>query len=196
MSSLGSLELALVLGLRHALEADHVAAVGTLIEPRIEARAVAATAARWGLGHAFTLIALGTALLALGLRLPAHFELAAELGVAGLLIVLGCWRLLPHAAASASLGRGAFAVGVLHGLAGSGPLILLAMSTLEHKPYALLYLVLVALGTLLGMVMVAGLLALPLARVAAKRRAVQRAIELIAGAASIGAGLRLALALL
>jgi nickel/cobalt transporter (NicO) family protein len=196
MSILGSLELALVLGLRHALEADHVAAVGTLIEPSIDARAVAATAARWGLGHAFTLITLGTALLALGLHLPARLEVAAELGVAGLLIVLGAWRLVPHAAASARLHRGAFAVGVLHGLAGSGPLILLAMSTLEQKPYALLYLLLVAVGALLGMVAIAGLFALPLARVAAKRRAVQRAIEIVAGVASIGAGLRLGMALL
>jgi nickel/cobalt exporter len=196
MSVLGSLELALVLGLRHALEADHVAAVGTLIEPSIDARAVAATAARWGLGHAFTLVALGSALFAFGLQLPPRFELAAELGVAALLIALGVWRLAPHTLAPAQLGRGAFAVGVLHGLAGSGPLILLAMSTLERTPYALLYLALVALGALLGMVTIAGLFALPLAKVAANRRAVQRAIELIAGAASIGAGLRLGASLL
>ena len=195
MSTLGSLEVALVLGLRHALEADHVAAVGTLIDPAISARSVAATAARWALGHAATLITLGAGLIALGLQLPARFELIAELTVAAVLVVLGVWRLKPHAHEHASLERGAFAVGVLHGLSGSGPLVLLAMSTLEHKPYALLYLSLVALGTLLGMVAVAALFALPLSKLAAKRRLVQRSIEVFAGVASITAGLRLGIEL-
>ena len=190
MSTLGSLELALVLGLRHALEADHVAAVGTLIDPSVGARSIAATAARWALGHAATLVTLGTMLIVLGLQLPDRFELIAELTVAAVLVALGAWRLKPHAAAHASIERGAFAVGVLHGLSGSGPLVLLAMSTLHHKPYALLYLSLVALGTLFGMVGVAALFALPLSKLAAKRQ-LQRAIEVVAGVASIAAGLRL-----
>ncbi|HEX6240659.1 MAG TPA: hypothetical protein VFZ61_07195 [Polyangiales bacterium] len=190
MSTLGSLELALVLGLRHALEADHVAAVGTLIDPSVGARSIAATAARWALGHAATLVTLGASLIVLGLSLPDRFELIAELTVAAVLVLLGAWRLKPHAGAHSSIERGAFAVGVLHGLSGSGPLVLLAMSTLHHKPYALLYLSLVALGTLLGMVGVAALFALPLSRLAAKRQ-LQRAIEVVAGVASIAAGLRL-----
>lgn len=191
MSTLGSLEIALVLGLRHALEADHVAAVGSLIDPAISVRSVAAVAARWALGHAFTLLTLGAGLIALGLSLPPRFALTAELSVAALLVVLGLLRLKPHAHAHARWGRGAFAVGVLHGLSGSGPIVLLAVSTLDHKPHAWLYLLLVALGTLLGMVSMAGLLALPLARVATGRRAVQRTIEVVAGVASIAAGLRL-----
>lgn len=198
MSTLGSLELALVFGLRHALDADHVAAVGTLIDPEVKARSVAGVAARWALGHAFTLLSIGAALIALGVQLPERFESLAEMLVASVLIGLGLWRLKPHAAghAHSHMGRGAFAVGVLHGLAGSGPMVLLAVSTLEHKPYALLYLVLVALGTLLGMVTMAGLFALPLAKVAAKRRVVQRSIEVVAGIASIVAGVRLGLELL
>jgi nickel/cobalt exporter len=198
MSTLGSLELALVLGLRHALDADHVAAVGTLIDPEVKARSVAAIAARWALGHAFTLLSIGAALIALGLQLPPRFEVLAEVLVAGVLIGLGLWRLKPHAGVHthAHMARGAFAVGVVHGLAGSGPMVLLAVSTLDHKPYALLYLALVALGTLLGMVTMAGLFALPLAKVAAKRRYVQRGIEIVAGVASIVAGVTLGLELL
>jgi cytochrome c biogenesis protein CcdA len=196
MSTLGSLELALVLGLRHALDADHVAAVGTLIDPEVKASSVAGIATRWALGHAATLLSIGAVLIVLGLHLPARFEVVAETAVAAVLIGLGIWRLRPHAAGHHHhMARGAFAVGVVHGLAGSGPMVLLAVSTLDHKPYALLYLVLVAVGTLLGMVTMAGLFALPLAKAAANRRVVQRTIEVVAGVASIAAGLRIGLEL-
>jgi hypothetical protein len=190
MSSLGSLELAVVLGMRHALDADHVAAIGTLIEPNSRVRAVTGVAARWALGHASTLLVVGLALIVVGAKLPTHFETTAEALVATALIGLGVRRLLTPSDHAHQLARGAFAVGVLHGLAGSGPMVLLAVSTVDQKSHALLYLVLVSLGTLLGMVGMAGLFSLPLAR-AAGRSTVRRGIELVAGIASIAAGLRL-----
>jgi nickel/cobalt transporter (NicO) family protein len=195
MSSLGSLELAVVLGMRHALDADHVAAVGTLIEPNARLRGVTGVAARWALGHASTLLIVGLALIVMGIKLPAHFETAAEVMVASALIGLGVRRLWVRGDHAHTLARGAFAVGVLHGLAGSGPMVLLAVSTVDQKAHALLYLVLVSVGTLLGMVGMAGLFSLPLAR-AAGRSTVRRAIELVAGVASIAAGLRLVVGLI
>jgi hypothetical protein len=194
MSSLGSLELALVLGMRHALDADHVAAVGTLIEPSARLRGVTGVAARWALGHGATLLVVGLALIVMGVRLPGHFESTAETLVATVLIGLGVRRLIARGAHAHHPGRGAFAVGLLHGLAGSGPMVLLAVSTVEHRGHALLYLVLVSLGTLLGMVGMAGLFSLPLAR-AAGRSNIRRGIELVAGIASIAAGIRVALEL-
>jgi hypothetical protein len=190
MSSLGSLELALVLGMRHALDADHVAAVGTLIEPNTRMRGVAGVAARWALGHGATLLGVGLALIMLGLKLPGHFETTAEVVVATTLIGLGLRRLLTRGEHAHAPGRGAFAVGLLHGLAGSGPMVLLAVSTVDQRAHALLYLVLVSLGTLFGMVGMAAIFALPLAH-AAGRSSMRRGIELLAGIASIAAGLRL-----
>jgi high-affinity nickel-transport protein len=195
MSTLGSLEVAFVLGMRHALDVDHVAAVGTLIERDSRVRVVAGVAARWALGHAVTLLSVGLGLIAVGARLPSRFELGAEMAVASLLVALGVRRLMVRGLAHGRLARGAFAVGLLHGLAGSGPMVLLAVSTLESKPHALLYLLLVSLGTLLGMVGIAGALSLPLAHVAGHARA-QRAIEVLAGLASIAAGIRIAAQLL
>ena len=191
MSTLGGLEYALVFGMRHALDVDHVAAVGTLIERDSRVRAVTGVAARWALGHAVTLLSVGVALILVGLRLPSQFETLAEGLVAGVLIALGLRRLLARGHGSHQLARGAFAVGILHGLAGSGPMVLLAISTLDHKLHALLYLGLVAFGTLLGMVAMAGLFSLPLSRAVGKQ-AVQRRIEVVAGMASIAAGLRVA----
>jgi nickel/cobalt transporter (NicO) family protein len=195
MSILGSLELALALGMRHALEIDHVAAVGTLIDQAPRPLAVTQVAARWALGHAVTLLGAGLILVLTGVRLPSRFEFGAELAVAGLLVALGLLRLLPRRAVQGGLARGAFAVGLLHGLAGSGPLVLLAVSTLGSGSHALLYLGLVSLGTLLGMLGVAGVFSLPLAHVTARARA-QRAVEVVAGLASIVAGTRIAAELL
>jgi hypothetical protein len=191
MSILGSLELALALGMRHALEIDHVAAVGTLIEQAPRPLAVTQVAARWALGHAVTLLSAGLLLVLTGVRLPGRFELAAEIAVAALLVVLGVLRLMARRFAHAGLARGAFAVGLLHGLAGSGPMVLLAVSTLGSGSHALLYLVLVSLGTLLGMLGIAGAFSLPLARMTGRARA-QRAVEVVAGLASIVAGVRIA----
>ena len=195
MSPLGGLEVAVVLGMRHALEADHVAAVGTLIEPHSRLPAVTAVAARWALGHALTLLSVGLALIVIGARLPPSFETSAELIVAGALITLGLRRVLVRGRHAHGLSRMAFSVGAIHGLAGSGPLVLLALSTVDQRSHALLYLVLVSLGTLLAMVGMAGLFSLPLAR-AAGRGTLQRAIEWLAGLASIAAGLRLIVSLL
>jgi hypothetical protein len=81
------LGLGLLLGLRHALEADHVAAVAALATRTPSWRDVLRVAASWGLGHALVILAVGLAVSALGLRLPPW--LAGHIdGLAGLVLVL------------------------------------------------------------------------------------------------------------
>lgn len=196
MSILSSLEVALALGLRHALEADHVAAVGTLIEPSARPRSITQVAAQWGLGHASTLLSMGALLILFRIRLPDRFETAAELIVASVLIWLGVRRLGVRGHSHGKFAPGAFSVGLLHGLSGSGPMVLLALTTLEQSSYALLYLLLVACGTLCGMVALAGVFALPLAKAVGGKHALLRGVELVAGISSVLAGIRLGLSVL
>jgi ABC-type nickel/cobalt efflux system permease component RcnA len=96
-SILAVLAIGGLLGLRHAFEPDHLAAVSTLAT-RPGGRRLW-TAARlgliWGLGHTVTVGAVALLVLVLGVQLPARFWPAAELVVAGLLILLGTmviWR--------------------------------------------------------------------------------------------------------
>ncbi len=77
------------LGLRHATEADHVAAVSTLVTGTRNARHGALVGAFWGLGHLATLFAVGSVLIALRVKVPPRTEWALELGVALVLIWLG-----------------------------------------------------------------------------------------------------------
>jgi len=86
-----------LLGLRHAFEPDHLAAVSTL-STRPGGRRLWSAARLgliWGLGHTVTVGVVALLIIALGVRLPARFWPAAELLVAGLLILLGMlviWR--------------------------------------------------------------------------------------------------------
>ena len=86
-----------LLGLRHAFEPDHLAAVSTL-STRPGGRCLWSAARLgliWGLGHTVTVGVVALLIIALGVRLPARFWPAAELLVAGLLILLGMlviWR--------------------------------------------------------------------------------------------------------
>jgi hypothetical protein len=74
------------LGVRHAFEADHVAAVATLVED--EGRP-ASTGAAWGIGHSIPILLLGALFLALDLRVPSTVATALEAVVAVVLVALG-----------------------------------------------------------------------------------------------------------
>jgi ABC-type nickel/cobalt efflux system permease component RcnA len=89
-----ALLLALLLGLRHATDPDHLTAVSTLVMSAHDGgRRAAALGLFWGAGHALTLIALGLPVVLFGDRLPESVQRAAELAV-GLLIAALAARLL------------------------------------------------------------------------------------------------------
>ena len=86
-----------LLGLRHAFEPDHLAAVSTLATRPGGRRlwSAARLGLIWGLGHTVTVGAVALLVLVLGVQLPARLWPFAELVVAALLILLGTlviWR--------------------------------------------------------------------------------------------------------
>src|SRR4026207_505837 len=83
------LGLGLVLGLRHALDTDHLAAVSTVVAQRPSLRASGVVGVGGGLGHAVVLLLVGTAVLMLRVSIPDPFALAAEFGVGAMLVFLG-----------------------------------------------------------------------------------------------------------
>jgi cytochrome c biogenesis protein CcdA len=90
-----ALVVALLLGLRHATDPDHLTAVSTLVlsDERRGGRRAAALGLAWGLGHATTLIALGVPLVLFQHLLPETLQRAAEAAI-GLVIVALAARLL------------------------------------------------------------------------------------------------------
>lgn len=157
MSLLASLAAGAFVGARHALETDHLAAIATLVEGEGagEGRATL-TGASWGLGHSVPVAALGLAFLVLGVRIPEVAISGLEVLVGVVLVGLGLRMLLGRSdlagleahdhdgrghhshlrLGTISLGHShghvdgeSFAVGLLHGFAGSGALVVLMVST-------------------------------------------------------------------
>lgn len=83
------LVLGLLIGMRHALEADHLAAVASLVAGSGSPRAAAVRGAAWGLGHSLTLSLVGGVCLLLDVGVPEGFALAAEAAVGAVLVLLG-----------------------------------------------------------------------------------------------------------
>jgi ABC-type nickel/cobalt efflux system permease component RcnA len=86
---LGAIGLGLVLGMRHALDADHVAAVSTIVSEQRGIRGSALVGGFWGLGHALALLLAGGGLLAWRLQVTERVAALLEAGVAVMLVLLG-----------------------------------------------------------------------------------------------------------
>ena len=83
------LGLGFVLGLRHALDVDHIVAVSTLVSQRRGLWRSLLVGAVWGLGHTAALLAAGVAVIALHAEIPPRAAQLLELGVAAMLVGLG-----------------------------------------------------------------------------------------------------------
>ena len=102
MSVGATLLLGFLLGMRHALEPDHLAAVATLVTRSRSVGQMVRLAVAWGTGHTLTLVLFGGTVLVLGLVLPEQAALALELAVGVMLVLLGAevlyrlWRRRVH----------------------------------------------------------------------------------------------------
>jgi ABC-type nickel/cobalt efflux system permease component RcnA len=87
--------LGLLLGIRHATEADHLAAVASLATRSRGLRSTVAQGVAWGLGHTLTLLVVGGICLLLRLTIPDRIAAALEGAVGVMLLFLGAdvlWR--------------------------------------------------------------------------------------------------------
>jgi hypothetical protein len=83
------LMLGFVMGLRHALEADHLAAIASLSTRHEGLAGSLRRGGAWGLGHTTTLLAMAAAYWWLGIRLPPSASRGLEAAVGLMLVVLG-----------------------------------------------------------------------------------------------------------
>ncbi|AMJ65201.1 hypothetical protein [Hymenobacter sp. PAMC 26628] len=164
MESLLPVVFASVAGLGHALEPDHVLAVSNMVSRRDALTPALRDGLFWGLGHTLMLAIIGAVLL-LG-RVTFHHWGYFEALVGLVLIGMALHRLFTeHAERPPRLNRTAhgwaFAVGLVHGLAGSGALVVLVLTEIHNPWLGLLYIVVFGLGSVAGMFGVAGLLSIP-----------------------------------
>jgi cytochrome c biogenesis protein CcdA len=108
------LGVGLLVGMRHALEADHLAAVVALSTRRRGRLATMLRGAAWGLGHASALFVVGGACLAFGTTISAASETWLERGVGLMLIVLGAQVIVRLWRGRVRISRHAHPGGIVH----------------------------------------------------------------------------------
>jgi nickel/cobalt exporter len=89
ISTASVLALGLVFGLKHAVEADHLAAVSTIVTERKSIISSSLVGGLWGVGHTISLLIAGVAVILLHIEIGEKLALTLELGVALMLIALG-----------------------------------------------------------------------------------------------------------
>ena len=164
--------VAVLLGLRHATDPDHIAAMTTLIASGREkvTRSAAGLGAWWGVGHGITLVVFGIPILLAERYLPERVQQSAETAVAVLIVFLAVrllvrWRhgyfdlhAHPHPDRDhrhqVRTPAGALGVGLVHGMGGSAGVGVLLLAAIPSETVAVASLLLLALFTAVSMTIV------------------------------------------
>jgi high-affinity nickel-transport protein len=139
-------------------------------------------------------MAVGGSIILLRIVISPRVGLAMEFAVAMMLIVLGLMNVASSQRSDASAPSAArpLAVGMVHGLAGSAAVALLVLATVTDSFWAFAYLFLFGLGTIVGMVLVTAMIAMPAALAVAHVADARRWLTLASGVVSLVFGAFLA----
>jgi ABC-type nickel/cobalt efflux system permease component RcnA len=191
------LGLGLLLGLKHATDADHIVAVTTFVTQERSLLRSCWIGAFWGVGHTLSLAVAGVIVIFLRINISEWLAARLELLVAVMLIVLGGRALLQAFRGKYQMhshqhsGLKPLLVGLVHGAAGSAALMLLVLSTIRSPFEAFIYILVFGLGSILGMLAISFLLALPLQWAKGRVVTSHKPIQLMAGVFSCVFGLYL-----
>ena len=196
-------------GFAHAFETDHLLAVSNIVSQRNSTFTSVKDGVFWGLGHTSTILLMGVIMLLLKVRVsPAYFH-HIEAAVGLMLVVLGSFRLFklkrflsavvvetPAAQMVAVTNTGlkklhlvSYGVGMVHGLAGSGELVLLVMLQMASLQMGMLYLLIFGVGSILGMLVAAAMFSLPFSKKILQSRLLQVTLILLSSILCIGFGM-------
>jgi len=204
--------------MRHAFEADHVAAVASLTSRKTSFRDALRLGAVWGLGHSVTLFVFGSVVLLADTLVSERLAWALELGVGLMLVVLGVdvlrrlvrskvhFHVHRHENGTAHLHahsheddsrhqhvHGTFPtralfVGLMHGMAGSAALVLLTVSRATSLADGLVYIAIFGLGSILGMAILSTAIAMPIRYSARAATWFGNGLQGVIGAGTMGIG--------
>jgi hypothetical protein len=182
---------AAVVGMGHAFEPDHLLAVSTLVTRHDRLGPALRDGLFWGLGHTTMLVLFGSVIIfsrATWLH-SGYFE--AAVGV--MLIGLGISRLLDKNSYQSfqkpkQQAGFAYTVGLVHGLAGSGALVLAVLGAIRQPVWAVAYILLFGLGSVVGMLAAVGLMRVPFTQRMRLGRRLRAGAVGLSSALSVGYG--------
>ncbi len=174
--------LAITIGIRHAFEPDHMAAVLTVSTQSNSLSATAKQGAIWGVGHTITLFIFSMVLMGLNIKIDGSVFVLFEFVIGLVLILMGLdvinkSKILffgdenKNAKSSITpkndetkLSLKLLSVGLLHGAAGSGVIIALVTTTIDSIYLKFTYIALFSVGLIISMSLLSILMAIPFHR--------------------------------
>lgn len=187
---------AAIVGFGHAFEADHLVAVGNIVTKRNKLNLAIKDGIYWGLGHTSTIFLIGLIMIVGKATFLNGYFGYFEAGVGLMLILLGIYRLWQYYSKQNKTEfidvdtnhHLAYSVGLIHGLAGSGAMVLLVMSEIQTITNSLIYLFIFGLGSIIGMLVAAGIFSLPFSKKIAANQQLQFGLVLLSSLLCIGYG--------
>lgn len=206
-----TLLLGLILGIKHAFDADHLVAVSTMVSDHQNPYKAALVGSFWGIGHTSTLFLTGALVLLLKVSIPEHISLSFELLVGFMLVFLGIRTILsydnilvhthPHQSEAHMHPqeeidkkhrhghKRSFLIGSIHGLAGSGALVILVLTTIRSTLEGIFYILIFGVGSIIGMTLMSMVFGFPFILSKKKFPGIDRYLKKIVGVLSIIFGL-------
>ena len=173
------LAIGFLLGIKHAIEPDHVIAVSTIASKSRKLWDASLAGVFWGIGHTATLFTIGIILILMKDDISHKWSMSLEFLVGIMLVYLGITSFLSsrknkqHAhlqeehsendqlnMRELSYFKSLF-IGFVHGLAGSAAMVLLTMSAVDSVWQGSLYILIFGVGTTIGMLVFTTILGIP-----------------------------------
>src|SRR4051812_4687227 len=210
---LSILGLGFILGIKHAIEPDHVIAVSTIASQSKKLWHASLAGVFWGIGHTVTLFIVGIILILMKGEIPEKWAMSLEFLVGIMLVYLGVKTILSfknihvhrhdhdgddhkhvhshtnsgehehkHQHKNATYLKSMF-IGLVHGLAGSGAMVLLTISTVKSVGEAAIYILIFGGGTVIGMLFFTTIIGIPFV-LSKKNKTISRPLGILTGVIS------------
>jgi ABC-type nickel/cobalt efflux system permease component RcnA len=210
---LSVLALGFILGIKHAIEPDHVIAVSTIASQSKKLWNASLAGVFWGIGHTATLFIIGIILILLKGEIPEKWAMSLEFLVGIMLVYLGIKTIFSfknihihhhqhdgddHKHVHSHQNSGghnhkhqhkkttylqSMLIGLVHGLAGSGAMVLLTMSTVKSIGEAAIYILIFGAGTVIGMLFFTTIIGIPFV-LSKKSKTISRPLGIVTGVIS------------
>ncbi|MGI8386688.1 urease accessory protein UreH domain-containing protein [Robertmurraya sp. P23] len=167
-----TISLGFLLGIKHAIEPDHVIAVSTVASQSKKIWRSSLIGVFWGIGHTATLLLTGVLMILLKGNIPEEWAMSLEFLVGIMLVYFGVTTFQsiknynkhtahePNQMGKRTSLKAVF-MGFIHGLAGSAAMVLLTLSTVSTLWEGIVYILIFGLGTIVGMLVFTTIIGLP-----------------------------------
>lgn len=208
---------ALLIGFTHAFEADHLLAVSNIVSSRAKLLKAIKDGLFWGLGHTSSILMISIFFLTLQYQVNEKSFTYFEALVGVMLTGLGIFRLYklklnytlildsppvdtakhphththlanePHKTSHLP----SYIIGSIHGLAGSGSLMIVVLASVQNTGEGFVYLLCFGIGSIVGMMLAAATFGIPFSQQMFKNKILQASLVIFSSVLSIYFGIKI-----